>query len=59
MDSLDDMVRPEITGEGVAMIDVDVDTEPLRSNLVVDDGWLFDSKRGYLEQFEWYRSRGR
>lgn len=37
-------------------VDVDVDAEPPRSGLVVDDGgWLFDSKRDYLDQLGWYR----
>jgi len=38
-------------------IDVEVDTEPTHSELVAgDDGWLFDSKRDYLTQLEWYRN---
>ena len=41
-------------------IGVDVDTEPPRSDLIVgSDGWLFDSRRDYLTQLEWYRSGGR
>lgn len=40
-------------------IDVDIGTEPPCSELVVGGGgWLFDSKRRYLDQLAWYRSGG-
>ena len=39
-------------------IDVDVSTEPPRSELELDNSdWFFDSRRDYVTQLDWYHGR--